>query len=665
MKTVGRIRIYLILALFFSVLNAFSQGTPGVPGHTCDSAGAFCSEFATLTFPASTGVASFQSGVGCLGSTPNPAWYKMQVSTPGRINIHMTTNPSHDLDFICWGPFPTEFGNCGSLNLSNVGSSHGPSYGANPSSLGGYPIGNIVDCSYTAQAEEYVHIPNAVPGQWYILLITNFSNQPCQISFGSDPTSTGSTNCAILTPPPVGDTVCMGQTATLSVSSPVTGASYIWEGPNDFWVQTNDASITIPNVTAANAGTYSLAITYNGRTGDALFCNLVVNSKPTMTVTTDTICVGEMASISASGASSYNWSTTQTTATIDVSPTVTTPYSVTGTTVWGCKDSAQTQVVVYNNPVITITPSVICSGDSAIAFAPNALSYSWDNGLGTDTIVKPIVDLQQHYMLTVVVPGGCRDSALLTVNPNPIVTCSATEICAGQTSIVSASGANTYNWSNFQTGATISVSPMSNMVLSVDATDLNGCKGSAQTTVVVHPTPVSSFQPNETLVTIEEGDITFIDNSTDATSWSYNFGEYNNDLNTSTEQSPTHKYLHTGYFQVWQVVSTDYGCKDSSYTRVQVEAPFFFYVPSAFTPDHDGKNEYFCPSGKGIDLTNYSLEIYDRWGAMIFHTNDLYECWDGTINGVRVPEGSYIYKIKLKDQEYKTHDYLGDFVILR
>jgi gliding motility-associated-like protein len=384
-----------------------------------------------------------------------------------------------------------------------------------------------------------------------------------------------------------------------------------------------------------------------------------------MAVTTDTICVGEIATLTASGATNYHWSDNQLTASINVSPGVTTPYSVTGTSLWGCKDSAQTQVVVYNNPVITVTPSVICSGDSARAFAPNALSYSWDNGLGSDTIVSPIITAQQTYMLTVIVPGGCRDSATLIVNPNPIVTCSATEICAGQTSIVTASGANTYNWSNFQSGATISVSPMSNMVLSVDGTDLNGCKGSSQTTVVVHPTPVSSFNPNETLVTIEEGDITFIDNSTDATIWYYNFGEYSNDLNTSSEQNPTHKYLHTGYFQVWQVVSTEFGCMDSSYTRVQVEAPYFFYVPSAFTPDHDGKNELFCPSGKGIDVTSYSMEIYNRWGALVFHTNVPLGCWDGMIDGTRAPQGSYIYKINLKDEEAKHHDYMGDFIILR
>jgi len=665
MKSIGRIHTYLVLALIFSALNAFSQGTPGTPGSTCDSAGAFCSEMQSVSFAAGVGTGDFGDNVGCLGSTPNPAWYKMQVFTPGRINIHITTLPSRDLDFICWGPFASETGNCGVLNVSDVGSSHGPSFGANPVGLGGYPIGNIVDCSYDPAQQEYVHIANAQPGQWYLLLITNFSNQPCQISFGSDPSSSGSTNCAILTPPPSGDTVCEGQTATLTVSSPVTGAHYVWEGPNGFYLDTNSSSIAIPNATQASAGTYSLSISYNGRTGDPRFCTLVVNSKPTMAVTTDTICVGEMATLTASGATNYLWSGNQLTASINVYPGVTTPYSVTGTSLWGCKDSAQTQVVVYNNPVITVTPSAICSGDTSIAFAPNALSYSWDNGLGTDTNVSPIVTAQQIYTLTVIVPGGCRDSATLIVNPNPIVTCSATEICAGQTSIVSASGANTYNWSNFQSGATISVSPMSNMFLSVDGTDLNGCKGSSQTTVVVHPTPVSSFNPNEILVTIEEGDITFIDNSTDATIWYYNFGEYSNDLNTSSEQSPTHKYLHTGYFQVWQVVSTEFGCMDSSYTRVQVEAPYFFYVPSAFTPDHDGNNESFCPSGKGIDITSYSMEIYNRWGVMVFHTNVPLGCWDGKIDGVRAPQGSYIYKINLKDEEAKHHDYMGDFIILR
>ncbi len=656
MKKISGFYFTVVFILVLSALNAFSQGA------SCGEADPICSNNTSVSFTAGVNSGSFGTSVGCLGSTPNPAWYVLKVGQSGRINIHMATTPSRDLDFACWGPFASATEGCGQLNLTG-GTSHGPDAGPNPSDLGGYPIGNLIDCSFTAQSIEYVHIANAVAGQWYVLLVTNYSNQPCQINLNSDPSSTGTTNCAIISPP-IGDTVCEGETATFSVSHPIAGASYHWDGPNLFTTVT-DTIVTKPNIAPEDAGLYWLTIINpDGTLNDPDTCRLIVHSKPTMTVTTDSICVGEIATLTASGASDYHWNDNQTTANINVSPDTTTRYSVTGTSLFGCKDSVATQVVVFNNPQITVTPNTICSGELATAFAPNALSYSWDNGEITDT-VRPLVSSQQIYKVTVIVPGGCRDSLLLTVNPNPIVEATASAICEGEVSTVTGLGASTYEWSNGQSGSIISLSPMSNMILSVIGTNDFGCKGYDTTTVMVYPKPKANFEPNTPVVTIEEGEITFNDFSTDATIWNYNFGEYNNSLNTSSEQSPTHKYLHVGSFKVWQVVSTEFGCMDSTYRRVQVEAPYFFYVPNAFTPDNDGKNEMFCPSGKGIDMNSYSMEIYDRWGTMVFHTNIPLGCWDGLINGARAPQGSYIYKINLKDMEAKHHDYMGDFIILR
>lgn len=687
MKTIGKIGFLVLFTLIFSIFNTFGQGTPGVPGADCASAGGFCSENPDLTFEAGVDTPPFQSGTGCLSSTPNPAWYKMQVSQNGRINISLKTTPPQDLDFACWGPFNDEFSGCGQLLMNCNGcSSHGPTNGPNPSNLGGYPVGNLVDCSFSALDSEYVHIPNATSGQWYMLLITNYSNQPCNITLNSDPSSTGSTNCAIMTPPAISDTVCLGETATLTVSTPVAGANYIWEGPYDFYRSTNSPSIPINtgdvNIFNINnngdtvylsSGTYtfSLTINSNGQLGNTVECALIVNNKPTITATTDSICIGENATLTASGGNSFIWNTNETTPSITVSPTVTTEYSVAGTSVWGCKDSAQTQVVVFNNPNITVTPPAVCSGELSTVSAPNAVSFVWNDGDSTMTdTIRPIVTSQQIYTVTVTMNGGCSGTATLTANPNPIIEATATEICQGESSTVSVtdlsgSTSNTYTWSNGSSGATISVSPYNNMDISVIGTTQFGCVGYDTTTVIVHPRPTSDFLPSSYMVTIDEGDVTFNDMSTNATSWYYNFGEFHNPSNISTEQNPTHTFISTGFFKVWQVVTTEFGCADSSYKRIQVEAPYFFYVPSAFTPDNDGKNEEFCPKGKGIDSRNYTMEIYDRWGTLIFKTNTPLACWDGTYNGEKAAMGSYIYKINLKDMESKYHEYLGTFVILK
>jgi len=645
MKKIGIFFILVVTLTIFYSSHSFGQGT------NCGDADPFCTGTGDYTFPAATDEESLGS-VGCLGSTPNPAWYYMQIGSTGPLNIHMSSGG--DVDFICWGPFTSLAAACATDLMSNPG----------------------VDCSYSTAAQEDCTIPNAVSGQVYILLITNYADIETNISFNQT-TGTGSTDCGIMTPPAIGDTVCEGETATLHTTA-VSGASYEWQGPYGYDVTTTSNSVSINTggtnpfmtnpVTHLLAGTYVFNMTITSSTGSVgsqVPCTLFVASKPTLNVTTDSICLGETAVLSASGATNYHWNTNETTAIITPSPIVTTPYKVTGTSLFGCKDSANTQVVVTPNPIITVTPSSVCSGVQATAFASDAVSYVWsDGGLTTNTF-EPVVTSQQIYTVTVSNAQGCSSTATLTANPNPTVTATASEICAGDASTVAASGADTYNWSTSQSGSVISVSPMSTMDVSVTGTNEFGCTGNGSTTIVVHPVPVANFNPSTTTVTIDDGEITFNDLSTDASIWNYNFGETINPSNTSTEQNPTHKYLSVGYFQVWLVASNEFGCTNSTYRRVQVEAPYFFYVPNAFTPDHNDKNETFCAYGKGVDRANYSMELYDRWGVLVFKTYSLDDCWDGNINGERAPIDTYVYKITLKDMEGKHHDYMGNFLLMR
>jgi hypothetical protein len=120
----------------------------------------------------------------------------------------LSSTPEHDLDFVCWGPFTADnfneliaSGVCSQLNMDSTGCvSHDASSGPNPVDLGVYPVGNVVDCGFSASADEYIHIPNMVANEWYLIMVTNYSNQPCTINIGGDPTSTGTTNC-VLNPP--------------------------------------------------------------------------------------------------------------------------------------------------------------------------------------------------------------------------------------------------------------------------------------------------------------------------------------------------------------------------------------------------------------------------------------------------------------------------------
>ena len=267
-------KLLLIIIVLISINKTNGQGT------TCSNADIFCTEIPFFTFPAGVNQPSM-GNIGCLASTPNPKWYKMQVASSGNINIHLFSNPLHDIDFICWGPFDSLPEGCALINITG-GMNHGPTSGPCPTTFGGYPIGNIVDCSYDPSSTEYIHIQNAVAGKWYIMLITNFSNQPCDIHLQSDTTcSTGWTDCAGLYQPPVGDTVCEGQNAFLYADS-IPDCTYQWSGPNDFFTVSQNATLMLPNVNSSMNGVYTMnVIAPNGHPSSAKFCTLNVKERPT------------------------------------------------------------------------------------------------------------------------------------------------------------------------------------------------------------------------------------------------------------------------------------------------------------------------------------------------------------------------------------------------
>ena len=148
---------YLIIIISTLLINSslFAQGNG-----TCATAQPFCTGV-PVSYPAGVNTGNAQAGpsYGCLGSQPNPAWFSLQIATAGPLVITMSA--TQDIDFILWGPFPTLTGNCGNLTAGNIVPNSGGNTG----------------CSYSGSATETLVIANAVPGQNYILLITNFSNK--------------------------------------------------------------------------------------------------------------------------------------------------------------------------------------------------------------------------------------------------------------------------------------------------------------------------------------------------------------------------------------------------------------------------------------------------------------------------------------------------------
>jgi gliding motility-associated-like protein len=206
-----------LITLLFVLTGAFLYSQTGSTNSTCATALPFCAGGVSgITFPAVTGVTSAQTGpnYGCLGSTPNPAWYYLQISTSGNLDILIQgqtpgppPGPGQDVDFICWGPFTNLASACNSLTS-----------------------GNTVDCSYSSSFTETLNIPAGVAGEYYMVLITNFANVQQNIVF-TQFGGTGSTNCAL-----------------------VSSNSQICAGSNGTVVATNSGSLTNPTYSITPGG---------------------------------------------------------------------------------------------------------------------------------------------------------------------------------------------------------------------------------------------------------------------------------------------------------------------------------------------------------------------------------------------------------------------------
>ncbi len=289
-------------------------------------------------------------------------------------------------------------------------------------------------------------------------------------------------------------TLCVGDSTTLSVSGNSL-APYTW----------NPGNVTGNSVTDAPSSTTTYSVIATGSAGCTSTQTLTinVNALPNVTaaVTNSAICNGDSTTISASGASNYDWQPGNlTNATEVVSPSATTSYIVTGTDVNGCVNNDTVAVVVNALPVVTASSSqsAVCTGDSIMLMSSGAASYNW---LPSSDIINPSSDTtaavpaaNTTYTVTGTDVNGCTASGTINVvvNPLPILLLSGNStLCEGSSTMLYASGASTYAWMpvNLNTDS-IAVTPVVSTTYYVTATDSNGCVDSDSILVTVNPAPV-------------------------------------------------------------------------------------------------------------------------------------------------------------------------------
>jgi gliding motility-associated-like protein len=345
--------------------------------------------------------------------------------------------------------------------------------------------------------------PNASPSSTTTYTVTG-TTSGCSASETITVNYTSAINLSVT---PTNPSICSGDTLQLTAS----GATVFSWSPS---ASLSDTSIANPLAFPATSTTFTI-IGNTGSCFDTISYIVTVSTTPNVTINPATpgICSGDSIQLTASGASSFSWTPTAglSSSTIDnpwASPSGSITYIVTGTTGL-CSDTASVTVNVSTTPNISITPStpLICSGDSVQLTASGASSYSWTpaTGLSQVNINNPFASPSDTTTYVVTgTTGACSASSTVTVyvNPTPVVTVTplSDTICSGQSTLLTAVGANTYVWTPTLGLSNPNVynptaNPTSSTTYTVSGTTLN-CSNTATVTITVNAVPSVSITPS-------------------------------------------------------------------------------------------------------------------------------------------------------------------------
>lgn len=372
------------------------------------------------------------------------------------------------------------------------------------------------------------------------------------------------------------------------------------------------------------------------------------------------LCPGESATLTASGADTYAWSTSQTGAVITVSAPGT--YTVQGTNACG-SGSAQVSITAATGPSVAITangPTSLCPGDALVLTASGADTFLWNTQEATASITVTQPGTYSVTGTNSCGTGGAQIEVTEGAEPEVGITASGPlELCPGQSLTLTASGAVTYVWSNQQTGPSITVTQPGTYVV----TGTNACGTGTADVGVTGVQLVAAFTTD---VSSGTAPLTVLFNDSSpfpGTSTSWQFG----DGSTGNGPAITHTFTAPGTYTVVMTIS-DFGCTASATGQIVVgsneTAPSAVTVPNVFTPNGDGVNDQLRLHAFGI--RSVSLQIYNRFGQQVALLERAQQSWDGrTFAGEMASDGTYFYILKAEGLDGQAFEETGHITLLR
>ncbi|MBI1305057.1 MAG: T9SS type B sorting domain-containing protein [Bacteroidetes bacterium] len=352
----------------------------------------------------------------------------------------------------------------------------------------------------------------------------------------------------------------------------------------------------------------------------------------------------------------------------------------------GCWDTVTRSVKVFPLPTSDFVHSDTCLGEvtlfSATSTSPTGLpiTYEWlidGNNFSTANITHQFSDTgSKPIQLVSVNAWGCRDTIIesVEIEPLPVVDFQFTDICEGvradfinQSETKGSLTQNRWRVDDLVVAFTKDYSQTFNKRGNYNVTlhEMNsfGCIDSATKTLVVKPRAVANFSIFPKEIYITEPYVNLVQTSSFANTYEWELGDM-----SGTEFGPEvfHTYNDTGLFSVRLIAGNDQNCPDTIFKVILIKPALRIFIPNAFNPGEDGGiNSTFKPGGMLYGLKEMTMDIYNRWGEQLYHTDDINKPWDGTYLGKTVKEGVYLYVIKTKDVYNQVLFYKGTVTVVR
>tara|TARA_E500000331_G_scaffold270453_1_gene262017 strand:+ start:7148 stop:13912 length:6765 start_codon:yes stop_codon:yes gene_type:complete len=298
-------------------------------------------------------------------------------------------------------------------------------------------------------------------------------------------------------------------------------------------------------------------------------------------------------------------------------------------------------------------------------------TYFWNSALSNDSIYNLSAG---NYELTVYDKNDCISTSTITLtHPDSLYIdlFTFTDTCSkgvGRAESNVYGGVNPYNY-NWSSGDSSSiVSNFSEGFYTLTVTDNNLCQISNSITILNLPSPIvdfAIFPNNQRLFDQLDDPITFVDYTNGIWQniaqwiWDYDNGSFGSD------SISYHSFSDTGTYVVMLTTVSEYNCIDTL-TKILTITDYNLYIPNAFTPfsTNDELNDVF--QAYGIGISDFKMNIFDRWGGRLFSSNSIEIGWDGTTkNGEQAPTGIYFYMIEAENVYGEIFKYQGQIEIIR